>query len=205
MADDDFSRWMDSLSGEGQGAGGKLWEEYFRRLVGYARRKLQGISRRAIDEEDVALSAMVSFWKGIEAGRFKVSDREDLWKLLVTITARKACAARRHFYAQKEGGGQLRGDSVMMRADRDSGCGPGEVLGPQPSPELVAMVLENCEVLLDRLGDETLRQVALLTLEGYSPNEIATKQNCVRRTIERKLERIRTIWSRANAGDAARD
>jgi DNA-directed RNA polymerase specialized sigma24 family protein len=48
--------------------------------------------------------------------------------------------------------------------------------------------------LLDQLPDEMLRQVALLTLEGYQPKEIAEKLGCVRRTVERKLERIRDIW-----------
>jgi DNA-directed RNA polymerase specialized sigma24 family protein len=51
--------------------------------------------------------------------------------------------------------------------------------------------------MLDLLGDETLRQVALLRLEGFSPREIADKLDCVERTVERKLERIRDKWSKA--------
>jgi len=48
--------------------------------------------------------------------------------------------------------------------------------------------------MLDQLQDETLRQIALWTLEGYRTEEIADKLGCVRRTSERKLERIREIW-----------
>jgi DNA-binding CsgD family transcriptional regulator len=39
-----------------------------------------------------------------------------------------------------------------------------------------------------------LQQVAQLTLEGYSIQEIADKLGCVRRTVDRKLERIRDKW-----------
>ena len=50
------------------------------------------------------------------------------------------------------------------------------------------MVAEDCRLLLDRLGDETLRRVALWTLEGYDTQEIAEKLGCVRRSVECKLE-----------------
>ena len=46
--------------------------------------------RRASDEEDVALSAFQSFYQGIARGRFpQLEDRDNLWRLLITITARK--------------------------------------------------------------------------------------------------------------------
>ena len=70
------------------------------------------------------------------------------------------------------------------------------MLGKEPSPELAGMVAEDCRRMLDSLGDETLRQVAVLTLEGYDTQEIAEKLGCVRRSVERKLERIREKWSR---------
>jgi len=154
---------------------------------------------RVADEEDVALSAMNSFCRGMVGHRFdEVNDREDLWKLLVTITARKACKQRRLHYADKRGGGAVRGESVFLRVDdgEEHDHGIGQVLGEEPTPELANMVAEDCRHMLDSLGDETLRQVALLTLEGYNTQEIAEKLGCVRRSVERKLERIREKWSR---------
>ena len=45
----------------------------------------------AADEEDVALSAFDSFCRGDGAGRFpRLDDRDDLWRLLLLLTARKA-------------------------------------------------------------------------------------------------------------------
>ena len=181
-----------------------LWEKYFTRLVGYARRKLQDMPRRVADEEDVALSAMHSFCRGMADGRFDhLDNRHDLWKLLVTITARKACAQRRRHFARKRGGGCVAGESMFLRDDQ-SGHNPGigAVLGDEPTPELACMVADECRQMLDALGDETLRQVALLTLEGYSAAEIAGKLGCVRRTVERKLERIRDKWSKAELAAA---
>lgn len=64
-----LSRWMDSSPVEDQGTVGKLREEYFSRLMSCARRTLQRISRRAIDEKNVALSAIVSFAIATEAAR----------------------------------------------------------------------------------------------------------------------------------------
>src|SRR6476646_2600314 len=51
----------------------------------------RGAARRAADEEDVALSAFDAFCRDAERGRFPgLLDRDSLWHLLVTLTARKA-------------------------------------------------------------------------------------------------------------------
>ncbi len=50
--------------------------------------------------------------------------------------------------------------------------------------------------LLDLLRDETLREIAVMRIEGYSVEEIATKLGIGMRSIERKLQLIRTKWSR---------
>jgi DNA-directed RNA polymerase specialized sigma24 family protein len=48
---------------------------------------------------------------------------------------------------------------------------------------------------LDRLDNEMLRTVALRKLEGYRNSEIAAQLDCATRTVERKLRRIRALWS----------
>ena len=59
---------------------------------------------------------------------------------------------------------------------------------------LAAAVSEQCSRLLDLLDDPSLRNIALLKLEGHTNEEIATKLNCVTTTVERKLARIRSKW-----------
>jgi DNA-directed RNA polymerase specialized sigma24 family protein len=197
-ATEEVTQWIVRLSRGDERAAQVLWEKYFDKLVRYARRKLEGMPCRASDEEDVALSAMNSFCRGMADRRFdEALGRDELWKLLVTITARKVCAQKRRHFAEKRGAGNVRGESVFLRTDdaeRDDGI--GQVLGSEPTPELANMVAEDCRRMLDGLGDETLQQVARLTLEGYSTQEIAEKLGCVRRSVERKLERIRDKWSR---------
>jgi DNA-directed RNA polymerase specialized sigma24 family protein len=208
MPAEEVTQWINKLSGGDERAAEMLWDAYFQRLVQYARRKLDGLPLRMADEEDVALSAMYSFCRGMEQHHFdQVHDRGDLWKLLVTITARKACAQRRRQYAGKRGGGQVRGESVFVNRghEMEHDDGIGAILGEEPTPELACMVAENCQRMLDSLEDETLRQVAVYTLEGHSPEEIAEKLGCVRRTVERKLERIREKWSRKQVTNVADD
>lgn len=201
---EEVTQWIVKLSDGDTQAAQQLWNTYFDKLARFARHKLEGMPCRAADEEDVALSAMHSFCRGLAEGRFqRLEDREDLWKLLVTITARKATAQRRRHFAEKRGGGHVRGESVFVGVPGEdpSHAGIGEVLGSEPTPELANMVAEDCRYLLEALGDASLRQVALLTLEGYTTTEIAQRLNCVRRTIERKLERIREKWSHAQWPD----
>ena len=190
------SEWMLHIAEGDAEAARKIWNDYFGKLVRLAKRKLEGMPNRDSDEEDVALSAMNSFYQGLVRHQFDfIRHREDLWKLLVTITVRKATAKRRAFFAQKRGGGQVRGESVFGRPE-DEQEGLANVLGTEPTPELAVSLAENCRELLDQLQDATLRQVALWTLEGYRTAEIADKLGCVRRTVERKLERVREIWGK---------
>lgn len=196
MSADEVTLWMRKL-GESDGqAADAIWNHYFQRLAGFARQKLDKMPKRMADEEDVALSAMHSFYRGAAAGRFpQLADRQDLWKILITITARKVWTQMRRQGADKRGSGKVRGESVFMNRDSDDAFGIEQVLGREPTPELAAQVAENCNQLLDALEDDTLKQIAMLKLESYTNEEIAEQLHCVPRTIERKLERIREKWS----------
>ena len=173
-----------------QVAAQQLWEGYFRRLVGLARAKLQSLPRRAADEEDVALSAFASFCRGVECGRFpQLADRDDLWRLLVTITARKALHLARDERSQKRGGGAVRDEAAAEDAAID------ELLGREPTPAFAAQVAEECQRLLEGLGDADLRTIAVCKMEGYTTEEIAAKLRRAPRTVERKLDLIRRRWT----------
>jgi DNA-directed RNA polymerase specialized sigma24 family protein len=168
----------------------RLWEIYFGRLVGLARSRLRSVSRRVSDEEDVALSAFESFYRRAEHDQFpKLEDREDLWQLLFVLTVRKTINLAHHQGRKSRGGGRVKGLADLEGLDLD------EVLGAEPSPELAAQMTEECQRLLGRLGDDTLRAVALWKMEGYTNAEVAAKLGCVEHTVERKLRLIRTHWS----------
>jgi DNA-directed RNA polymerase specialized sigma24 family protein len=179
------TEWLGKLQAGDVAGAQPLWQRYFQRLVGLARKKLQGNKPRVGDEEDVALSAFDSFCRAAEAGRFpQLSGRKDLWQILVMLTARKAWALVKHDGRAKRGG-----DAGARAADLDA------IVGPEPSPEFAAQMAEEFQILLDNLQDAELRQVAIWKLEGWTNEEIATRLDCVLRTVERKLSMIRQIWS----------
>ena len=200
-ADESVTRWLLKLGDGDSRAAQKIWDLYFQKLAAYADRKLKRFPRRTADEEDVALSAMHSFCRAAANGRFpQLAGRDELWPLLLTITARKAYATLRRERTVKRGGGNVRGESALhVPLDDGADNAIEQVLGREPTPELATMLADDCQRLLDLLGDETLREVALLKLEGYTSEEIAHRTGCVLRTVERKLQRIREKWSRAPA------
>ena len=58
------------------------------------------------------MSAFHSLCDRVGRGQFpQLADRDDLWRLLVTITARKVISAVRHQTRQKRGGGRVVGES----------------------------------------------------------------------------------------------
>jgi len=197
MTPGSVTHWIRELRAGNPAAAQQLWERYFARLVGLARQKLRALPRRAADEEDVALSALDSFCRGAARGRYpNLTDRDNLWHLLVTITARKALQLRRLERRQKRGGGNVRGDSAFHLGTNDV-AGEGDVeqvIGTTPTPEFAAQTVEEYQRLLARLTDPSLRSVAVWKMEGYTNEEIAARLNCVPRTVQRKLGLIRTLW-----------
>jgi DNA-directed RNA polymerase specialized sigma24 family protein len=204
MAESDqgsVTRWVGELK-EGDGAAAQpLWERYFARMVELARAKLRAARRSdpAGDEEDAALSAFDSFCAGIARGRFpQLSDRDDLWRLLVVITSRKVFAQARRQRRLKRGGGMVR-----IASERPGGHDPEEAdllalaIAGEPTPDEAALVAEEYRRLLDVLGDDTLRKVAVWRMEGHDRDEIAARLGCARRTVARQLALIRTIWEDA--------
>jgi DNA-directed RNA polymerase specialized sigma24 family protein len=186
------SRWLDPLKEGDAVAAQQLWERYFHQLVHFARHRLRSAPSRAADEEDVALSAFASFCRGALAGRFpQLGDRDDLWKILVVLTARKASHLRRYEGQQKRGGGR-----APLEPGMDNRALLGQILSREPTPAFAAEVAEEYQRLLARLDDPELIRVANLKMEGYTSGEIAAQLDCTNRTVERKLRIIRGRWEK---------
>ncbi|MCI0683922.1 MAG: ECF-type sigma factor [Gemmataceae bacterium] len=192
------SHWIVALKEGDQLAAQRLWERYHLRLLGLARQLLQGARRRAADEEDVVQNAFHSFFEGVSQGRFpQLQDRDNLWRLLVVITARKAINQVRNDRRHGGGGVTLPAQATISPVETDDDA-LADMVGSEPSPELAAQVVEQYERLLKQLDDDKLRQIAVWKLEGCTNGEIARKLGCTRRTVIRKLETIRLIWTKAS-------
>ena len=134
-----------------------------------------------------------SFCDRAGRGQFpQLSDRTDLWRLLLTLTIRKAVVTIRHQTRRKRGGGRVVGESAVFGGEQ--GDGLAAFFDREPSPEDVVIFTDDLEERLDHLKDATLKRIAVSKLEGYGIQEIAAELGASTRTVERKLRLIRAIW-----------
>lgn len=187
------SHWIDLVKAGDSAAANRIWQHYFDRLVRSVRARLNGQNRAVSDEEDIVLSVFESFYNAAEKGRFPdLSDRGDLWQLLMRMAARKVVDKRRHDLRQRRGG------NVKLHSLNQAAVAPSgdegrlfEAIGNDPSPEMVLMMQESVEQLFSHLGVGQLRDLAGAKLEGYTNAELSQRFGCSERTIERRLNLIR--------------
>ncbi|PHS05083.1 MAG: hypothetical protein COA78_15705 [Blastopirellula sp.] len=171
-----------------------LWEKFRKRLIGLARKKLEGVRKGAGDEEDVAIEAFHSLLKGANAGRYDIPSRDELWQLLAFIAVRKANGIRRKENAEKRKG--LLGESAINAVNED-----GQPIGMEmfaenePSPASIAQLNILIHEIHEQLKDAIEIEILTLKLEGYSHRETAERLGIglwrVRKTVE-KVEQYLT-------------
>lgn len=186
--DDNVSHWIEQIKHGDSIAANHLWQHYFGRLVRTVRQRMHGLNRAASDEEDIVVSVFDSFYDAVEQGRFPdLADRDDLWRLLLRMSARKVVDKRRHDGRQRRGG-----DVAMHSLDQTSDQEiVFQAIGTEPSPDMVLMMQESVQQFFSHLGVGQLADLAGAKLEGYSNAELAKRFACSERTIERRLHLIR--------------
>jgi RNA polymerase sigma factor (sigma-70 family) len=157
-----------------------LFEEYFERLVALARKRLSSLPGLADYDEDVALRSFDSMCRRLRdpSRPLNLAGRDDFWRLLITRTLSRAIdLTRRHRPGELAGAYDVEG-----------------LLAREPAPAEAAAMADECRRLLDLLPEPELRQIALWKVEGLTNEEIAARMDCVPRTVERKVSRIRLLW-----------
>jgi DNA-directed RNA polymerase specialized sigma24 family protein len=184
-----ITAWLARLKSGDDEALQPLWNRYYSEIVRLARRRLPRAGD--LDSEVIAASAFHSFWRGARAGRFpQLRDRHDLWRLLIFITEQKIADSLERRNAQKRGGGRVNQGDEQMR----------DLTSSVPTPDFVLLMVEELEALLNCLGNEQLRKIAVWKMEGESNREIAKRLDCALRTVSYKLDLIRaTLRKRQNA------
>ena len=164
-----------------------VWERYFPRLARLAEKALAGKPWAAFDGEDVALSALDSFFQGLAGGQYpELGDRNELWALLTRIVRHKVLDWVKYARRGKRDVEKVQGGSAGLE----------HLQSREPDPEEAATAADQVRCLFESLGDDTLREIALLKMEGFTDKEVADRLNCGLRTVERKLERIRRKWEK---------
>ncbi len=174
----------------------RIWDDFFPRLKRYAQKHIHNMSLRVFDEEDVALSALNSFFRGRAEGRFNELDGDkEMWRLLVTITARKITAQRRKQLAAKRGGGEVRGESVFVGVgDSSINVGLAQIIDENRMPETAEEIAKACLSLMEILPNEQLRTTALMRMEGYSNKEISADLKCSVARTKQRVAQIKKYW-----------
>ena len=170
-----------------------IWDRFFAQLITLTRSRLQTSSRAMSDEEDIVLSAMKSFCIGMRNGRFpELSNRESLWRLLLTITLRKIADKQNY---DRRGKRDVEKQQLNSSPDADQNAEVNLFVSREPNPEIAAECAEQISRLLESLENEDLKKVAIMKMEGYTNIEVANDIQCSLTSIERKLRTIRSIWS----------
>jgi RNA polymerase sigma factor (sigma-70 family) len=163
-----------------------LFDDFARRLIGLARRRLDERVRGKVDADDVVNSVIRTFCRRAAERPFNLDGPDDLWALLVEITLRKCGRWNRHFRTRKRD--VRREETPPRRADSEFASEPPDAAGPRPEDEVV--LRETVERLLGGL-DERTRAVCEMRLQGYEIKEITAALRCTEATINRKIRRIK--------------
>lgn len=193
----ELTYWASLLRAGDELAVEKVWQQYFERLVNAARLRFGESNRRTADEEDVAASVLKSLVFGAKEGRISgLASTENLWPLLLAITSQKVIDQVRYEKRAKRGGGNVRGESVFVQnANGNPAGGIDQVNREELSPEFLVMIEEEHQRLMELLGNENLRQVAIWKIEGRTNEEIATRLDVSVHAVGRKVKLIRSLWT----------
>lgn len=160
----------------------ELWEKCFGKLKEFANKKLGGNPHQNEDSEDVALEVFDCLCRGVAKGRWpQLENREDLWRVLFTLTRHKAIDLIRKENAEKRGSRGLQSWS-------------GEFADNEFGPDEIVILNDQLKHLLGKLPDDSYRNIACLKMELHTVPEMAEKLGYSPRTIERKLNFIRKVW-----------
>src|SRR5262245_38197371 len=166
----------------------EVFVRFARRLVGLARRNLDGRLAVKVDPEDVVQSAYKSFFVRHREGDLEVGSWDGLWGVLTLITLRK-CADRAEYYraAKRDVTRETAGGSP----DDGAPAAAELALDREPRPYEAAVLAETVEALFRGIDDPDERSILELSLQGLSAAEIGAQLGRAERSVRRLRERVR--------------
>lgn len=167
-------------------------DRYFAQMARAALRRLNKDVRVRVDGEDVAQSALGSFFRRVNEGGLAIKDADSLTRLLFDFTKKKALKAVRRERAGIRS--VLQTEHPQQRHDDgdDSQWEPTlcYMQTHLPSEEDGAELKR----LLELLDDERLFDLAVLILEGHTIVEIASRLGVADETIRAWKRKIARKW-----------
>ena len=155
---------------------------YRQRLCGLVQKELGKRFGRREDPEDAVQSALRSFYRGVEAHRFRIDHSGALWRLLSQIARRKVLQRAERHQAQKRRPGREVDHRLETLASKD------------PTPDEAAHAADMCQQVLLGL-DELGAQVFRMRLQGWTRAEIAAELRCTDGVVRGRLTKVQSLLS----------
>jgi RNA polymerase sigma-70 factor (ECF subfamily) len=169
-------------------------ERYGPMLQRVADKHLAAGLRRRVGPESICQSVCLSFLRRAQAGEFKVSDSEELWRLLCAITLTKVREKARYHRRQKRSIDRERPlDAPAGGESEGQGFDPAD---DHESPAEAVEFQEQFELLLGEFSEEE-QQLVDLRLQQCTNEEAAARMGCSERTVRRILNRVKDRLQRA--------
>lgn len=153
-----------------------------KRLIPFALTKIDKLLVSKLDPEDIVQSVFRNFFAELQKGTFKPASWEEMWYLLAKMTIWKCHRKREYYLAQSR---DVRTEKTL------------EAEEPVPRNFIIVdeklILEESLDLVISRLEDENKKKAFLLTLQGFSPVEIAEELGVSKRTVERFKNDIREI------------
>jgi RNA polymerase sigma-70 factor (ECF subfamily) len=188
-----FADLLAQLRRRDPAAAAAVFRRYRHRLIGLARKRLDGRLRPKLDPEDVVLSVFRTVFRRLGEGEFDLGDWDSLWGLLTCVTARKCGRWQEYFSAQARDLGREATPATGPDGSRLS----WEFFDRGPGPEEAAVLAETVQQALKGL-DAQEQQVVVRSLQGGSVAEVSQAVGCsqskvyrVLRHVRRRLEQLR--------------
>jgi RNA polymerase sigma-70 factor (ECF subfamily) len=193
---DSFANLMARLRAGEDEAAREVFLRFTRRLVGLARKHLDGRLAAKVDPEDVVQSAYKSFFLRHREGELEVGSWDGLWGLLTLITLRK-CADRAAYYKAEK---RDLGREVTPGAEDQAAAPLSDLaLDREPLPHEAVVLADAVEALFRAINDPEERAILELSLQGHSTAEISESLKRAQRSVRRLRERVRKHLERMQA------
>ena len=153
-----------------------------RELPSTAEREVQSKQVLPIDADDVTQSVFRTFFDGVRRAAYDAPDGGEIWALLVALALNKVRNLVEHHTAVK------RDVRITLAPDAD----PAAIVEQDESAAdfLRLVVAEQMESL-----PEASREIVRLRIEGFEVGEIVARTGRSARTVERVLQRFRSLLS----------
>ena len=161
----------------------EIYLRYAKRLQGLARKQTSADVARRIEPEEIVQSVFRTFFRRVQTGDYDIPAGEELWQLLLVITLNKIRRAAVFHTAERR-------DVRRTTSAEELGIERflvTEASGNDMALSVLRMVIGDLIQGLSPVKGEMVR----LRIDGYEVEEIATRTQRSKRTVERTLQDFR--------------